>query len=104
MALSEIDKDRLAEWHREITRRMVAGDDERFPGTPPVTDEELRAAWYSLTDEEVAYVKTLVAARADSLRERLELVTERLDRHIPADDPVIRRIDELGIADEPEED
>jgi hypothetical protein len=103
MALSEIDKDRLAEWHREITRRIVAGEDEAFPGTPPVTDEELRAALCSLTDEEAAYVRSLAAAAAASARERLGLVTERLDRQPPADDPVLRRIDESGIADEEED-
>jgi hypothetical protein len=85
MALSEMDKDRLTEWHREITRRMVAGEDEAFPGIPPVTDEELREASRSLTDEEAAYVKALAAASAASAKERRGLVTERLSRHNPAE-------------------
>ena len=104
--LTEDHKDRLAAHarrvHNEYEYRIVP--DPAHPGTRPASDEELAAAMYGgLNAEEVEYVRSLSASKAAQLAEALEAyqayVEEKYPDGEPDDDPVIKRIDDSGIAD-----
>jgi hypothetical protein len=98
--LTEEHKNRLAAHWRRVSEEYPTIRDPAYPGTRLYSPDEAAAGlWDGLNEEEVEYVQSLCLQAAEHAAEQLAAVETRVGDLDPADDPVIKRIDDLGTAD-----